>query len=221
MDTFCTPTSAAACWVVGTSLWCFIILYLSVNTFIIDDSQPEPVQYSTIRVDNDEYIGTSIMQITFETELSNSDVSYTTPLVPIFESVWNSQEIVALKDIISVHRSVSKDDIHVIMVAKRSQAVLHNGFLLSGKKSSNSNLVFAKAITSTPTLALAEILYFSECQYQINKQDSVDRLWVVTVMWYMEHHCKVWFGYPSQVWSCTQRSRPDLLLIGNIVSRVC
>ena len=131
------------------------------------------------------------MQSTFETELSNSDVSYTTPLVPIFESVWNSQEIVALKDIISVHRSVSKDDIHVIMVAKRSQAVLHNGFLLSGKKSSNSNLVFAKAITSTPTLALAEILYFSECQYQINKQDSVDRLWVVTVMWYMEHHCKV------------------------------
>ena len=77
----------------------------------------------------------SLMQSTFETELSNSDVSYTTPLVPIFESVWNSQEIVALKDIISVHRSVSKDDIHVIMVAKRSQAVLHNGFLLSGKKS--------------------------------------------------------------------------------------
>ena len=62
LDTFCTPTSAAACWVVGTSLWCFIILYLSVNTFIIDDSQPEPVQYSTIRVDNDEYIGTSALK---------------------------------------------------------------------------------------------------------------------------------------------------------------
>ena len=95
---------------------------------------------------------------------------------------------------------------NVLLVTKGSKGVLLGGFVFSSSTSrySKSNLIFADR--QGTGISLAEVMYFSECQCQIidiisdiNSEPRFEKLWVIAAKWHMDHPCKVWFGYPSQV----------------------
>ena len=57
----------------------------------------------------------------------------------------------------------------------------------------------------TATVSLAEIHYFAECTFQPNVfSPECQKVWIVALKWHMEHPCRVWYGHPAQVRSCTQ-----------------
>ena len=87
----------------------------------------------------------------------------------------------------------------------------YHPFILSGLNSrhSRSNVVFAQKPGSSD-ISLAEIRYFAECTFQHNSTDC-GKVWIVALKWYMEHPCRVWYGHPAQVWSCTQRTEMDFI----------
>ena len=162
----------------------------------------------------------SLMQNTPETN-SKDGVS---PLAPVHECIWLPEEIQVLTHVIrDINCLDDSAKVHVCMVTKRAKAVICNGFLISCTTSrySKSNLIFAKPPTSN--FALGEVVYYSECHFEFACNDSPSEkssLWFIAVMWHMDHPCRVWYGYPTEVWSCTQCSQLDFIPFENFRSRV-
>lgn len=46
------------------------------------------------------------------------------------------------------------------------------------------------------------------------------KTWVAAVSWFMPHHCKAWFGGPSQVWATVTFPAVVFIPACNIQSRV-
>ena len=159
----------------------------------------------------------SLMQTTVELSGTEGEC---TPLVTVYECVWMPDELQKLKGI--VKRTLNVADCNVLMVTKLSKGVLLDGFVLSSATSrySKSNHIFANR--QGTGISLAEVMYFSECHCQVLVSDSepiFKKVWVIAVKWHMDHPCKVWYGYPSQVWSCVQHSELDFIPMTSFRSR--
>ena len=149
-----------------------------------------------------------------------------TPLQPVHEYIWKNEELCIIKKMIeNMHNLSDSHKLRVDMVTKRAKAVMRNGFVLPGASPNhcNSCLCFVKSLTSD-TVALATILYYSECLYDIShKKNELPpkkfSKWIMAVEWHMEHPCKVWYGYPAHVWSCMKKSSQYFLPVSKFVSR--
>lgn len=45
---------------------------------------------------------------------------------------------------------------------------------------------------------LAEIQYYAKCAVKYHMRTSF--VWLCAVSFFPEHHCKVWYGCPTEVW---------------------
>ena len=114
--------------------------------------------------------------------------------------IGKPDELQQLKGIVRTALTVpDSEDCNVLMVMKQG------GFVLTSATScySKSNLIFANR--QSVAICLAQVMY---CQID-SAEPRVKIIWVIAVKWHMDHPCKVWYGYPSQVWSCVQCSELD------------
>ena len=131
------------------------------------------------------------------------------PLPPVREAVWQPHQIAKLTNLLCE----GENYIVVHSIYRRSKAIKCGKFTLSGQNSrhSQSNVVFALK-PGTTKVSPAEIHYFAECTFQPNISSSeCQKVWIVALKWYMEHPCRVWYGHPAQVWSCTQCTEVDYI----------
>ena len=71
-------------------------------------------------------------------------------------------------------------------------------FKLAGQ---HSNSCFVLALhENSGEQRLAKILFFAECIVIADNGERV-AVWVAAVSWFDTHQCKLWFGFPTQVWS--------------------
>ena len=63
------------------------------------------------------------------------------------------------------------------------------------------------------------IHYFLKCSY-VNGRNITSTLWLADISHLLERQCKVWYGYPTEVWSKYEASESSLIPLLNIHSRV-
>ncbi len=157
----------------------------------------------------------SLLQNTVETAASDRNFvcNPLTPIHEIHECCWQSNEIQQLEKICQVE--LNSRDCRVLMVTKRTKRLLLNNCYLSCDP--RKSIIFALRENTGSTLA--QMHYFSECKCEVSLPETINKtmkVWVIAVTWYMA--CKVWYGSPSQVWSCVQRSEIDLIPITSFIS---
>lgn len=159
----------------------------------------------------------SLQQTTLETVISSSD-DEVTPLPPINECAFSQNELPYLQQILANYREISTDH-SVLMLYHKAKAIRINNRFVVGSKYSRyykCSLVLAK---KGENISLAEIKFFAEC-----KLNSRKCMWVAAVNWLMEHPCKEWFGYPTQVWTTvvdvSSRDAVPFIPVSDIKSRV-
>lgn len=66
---------------------------------------------------------------------------------------------------------------------------------------------------------LAEIHFYAQCTVVFSCGEK-KVIWVAAISYFFEHYCRVWFGFPVEVWS--RETYPDIFFIplSDIVSRV-
>lgn len=157
-----------------------------------------------------------LMQVTLEAEISSSKELSLVPLPPIQECALSSWQVQSLRPILDgIVGSISYD---VLVIHQKAKAVqVGKCFVLGAKGSrhSNSSVVLAKR---DGNIFLAEIQFFIQCTTLSNSGHKY--IWVAAISWFMEHHCKVWFGNPCQVWSITTYPGYSFIPLSDIVSRV-
>ena len=138
------------------------------------------------------------------------------PLPPVCESVWQSYHIAKVTKVVCDSTGIANVDLHSIY--RKSKTIRCGKFVLSGQNSrhSQSSVIFAQK-PETSNIYLAEVYYFAECTIVDNSE--TDSVWIVALKWYMEHPCRVWYGHPTQVWSCTQCTDVDFVPINYIKDR--
>lgn len=139
-------------------------------------------------------------------------------LPPIYEM---SFELHQLREVIS---KLYASEFTVLPLIRKGSAISIDGHILGSKKSryTTSSIVMARQLetlsASDSTTHLSEIQYFFWCDVLVN--ETVDTLCFVAVAFFNSHPCKVWYGYPTQVWSCVTKPDITYLPISHIESRV-
>lgn len=67
---------------------------------------------------------------------------------------------------------------------------------------------------------LALVHHFAQCVIHHSQSSCTEMFWLAAVSFFFEHPCKVWVGYPVEVWSTA--TKPDIcyIPITKIESRV-
>lgn len=120
-----------------------------------------------------------------------------TPLPPIQEQGFLSWQVEELHELI--HMPV--ENYRVLVLHNRTKAVIVGDSIFGAEGSRHSNSCFVLALhASSGDYRLAKINFFAECIVVADNGDRV-AVWVAAVSWFDSHPCKVWFGFPTQVWS--------------------
>ena len=67
-------------------------------------------------------------------------------------------------------------------------------------------------------IRLAEVRLFVQCNVENDSGEKSS--WMAAISWYIPHHCSVWFGKPTQMWTTTQYSGYCFIPVSYIKSRV-
>ena len=92
--------------------------------------------------------------------------------------------------------------VDVLLMHQQAKAVMLKEYVFGAVKSryQKSSIVLVKSVDDTSMTRLAEIQFFAEVNYFDNDLHNCCRkAWIVAVQYFMEHTCKVWFGYPAEV----------------------
>ena len=137
-----------------------------------------------------------------------------TPLPPIQEHgflSWQLDELLKL-----MKTQLNLNDCQVLVLHNRTKAVLIDDAMLGAEGSRHSNSCFVLALHArSGEYRLAKILFFAEC-IAISDNGARVEMWVAAVSWFDVHQCKVWFGFPTQVWSTSSFQELCFLPLQNI-----
>lgn len=163
------------------------------------------------------YCKGSLMQSTLEGFLHRADKEVQA-IPPVYENVFSSIEKDALKEIFTP--TTEDGSFEILALYKRCRAINVGPFQLGSCKSkfvSSSRVMVKRSGAQQPWLA--EIQYYAQCA--ILEPGGETRVeWVVAVSFFFEHNCRVWYGYPAEVWSTA--TLPDIVFIpiSNVISRI-
>ena len=169
------------------------------------------------------YQAGSLIQTTVE--LLNHEDYGCTPIPPVYECIWKSDELKRVEGIANTSLGLPSSAVcTILMLTKRTKQVSLGSFILSSTSSQyrKSDLIFA--LRESTGVSLAQVLYFSEVNYQSSDSLSASEpifkmMWVVAVKWFMDHPCKAWYGYPTQVWSFVQQADIDYIPLSSFRAR--
>ena len=129
-------------------------------------------------------------------------------LPPVSECAWLPHEKESLHHISQELVSGGNYSIHTLYQKCKAMKFRTKGYILGSQKScySTSSHVLAKHPRhpdSRPHLARIEFL--AKVDIQLLSSDpyrptQVQSHWFAAVSYYFEHQCRVWFGYPCEVW---------------------
>ncbi len=135
------------------------------------------------------------------------------PLPPISERVFDDLERDHIRNLLNS----SYPNFEVLRLHKTMHAVALSTIKLASKNSRYGNC--SKIIARHKVV---EILRFVKCYILIKENDHEEttELWLVKCSPYMEHPCKTYYGYPTQVWASTLENNYDFYKIDEITDRV-
>ena len=100
------------------------------------------------------------------------------------------------------------------------------GFLLGSTDSrhKSASLILAQPLQHVTRPKLAKVLYFAQCSCTYKDSSSVKEItsthWFAKVIFFLEHQCRVWFGYPTEVWTKMEATSSYFIPLSHIKSRV-
>lgn len=147
----------------------------------------------------------SLAQDTFESHTTLTNIQSIPPIV---------QKVLSRDDIRSLSSWSAFNNCDILTLYRQSKSVRISSAVIGSRY--KSSVVCASK--ESGDVWLAEVLYFGQVFVKCAAGETKQQ-WVVAVKWYEEHPCKVWFGYPAQVWSTYQRPGYSLIPLCAIVSR--
>lgn len=160
-------------------------------------------EYSSI-IKSHIYQKGSLVQDTFE---SSSSV-HVKALPPVTRKALSAYEIASL----SCWSSFNSGEVLALYRHCRSVCVGDIGIGSRYK----SSVVCAQKVSGE--VGLGEVCFFGEVHVKYGCETKSQ--WIAAVRWYEEHPCKVWFGYPVQVWFPMQVPGYSLIPLSAITTRV-
>ena len=149
---------------------------------------------------------------------SQADKSCTvTPLPPVVESTFTKQQVDDIKILLS---SILQENCNIAILHNQAKAIMigDNVFGAHNCRHSHSSFVLAERIDGSD-VNLAIIHSFVESTVVIGMDDKFTR-WFAIVSWFEPHQCRVWFGYPVEVWCTVSFNEYNLIPLSNIKYRV-
>ena len=143
------------------------------------------------------------------------------PLPPVRESALTPEQRRSISNVICCVYPNIGESVEVLTLFQKCSALRVGEFLLgatSGRHKSAA-IVFVK---SADRPKLVHIHYFLKCSYvhMVDGRNTTSTLWLANISHLLEHPCKVWYGYPTEVWSKFEASESLFIPSLNIHSRV-
>lgn len=144
------------------------------------------------------------------------------PLPPVLESALTPSHLNALQEVLESTSMVSNENEHfsIMPLCSKCMAIKIRDRVLASKRSRfvTCSVVFTKQQHGSDT-QLAEIQYFVKCDVTTEGGD-IKSLWLAAVSFYYPHQCRVWFGYPTEVWSAVTSPDHHFIPVSHILNRV-
>ena len=123
------------------------------------------------------------------------------PLPPVFEP----HQVDSLKECLT---DIVTGDFSILPLIRKCAAISVNGHVIGSTKSryTTSSVIMVDG----SALRVAEIQYFFSFDVDVC-QTGLQTFDYAALCFYFPHECKVWFGYPTEVWSCV--TCPDVCFI--------
>lgn len=139
-------------------------------------------------------------------------------LPPVLEKALHDEELSKINSLmVSMYRN---SHVSVIRLYRYTKAIVINDSIQLAAESSRYSHCSKVFIAN----CLVEINYFVQCTVLVtnplNNQCSRHSHWLAHCSSYMEHQCKAWYGYPTQVWSIGFRTGFNYFLLNDVTSRV-
>lgn len=134
------------------------------------------------------------------------------PLPPIRECTWLPHQKEVLHRIL--RGLVGHNELMVLTLFQKCKAVAVGRIFIGANNGryATSSHVMAVHPRFPSALHLATIEYFARVDMkQTSGEELTASVWVAAVSFYYEHQCKVWFGYPTEVWATA--TLPDLFFV--------
>ena len=141
------------------------------------------------------------------------------PLPPITEHVFSSSQIEKLNK--QMKTELPLKELDVLLLHLQTKAIMFGDYILAGHDSrhSHSSFVFA-SYDSTLETGLAQVQFFLECTVVTRVEREYVKKWFAIVSLFDHHLCKVWYGYPTEVWSTVSFDNYCIIPLSNIKCRV-
>ena len=171
----------------------------------------------------------SLRQTSLQQIVVNCDInSLVEPLPPAHEASLEPHQRRSIVEAVCTTQSVRIDEdsnVNVLPVFLRCSALKIGGVLIGsqqGRYQPYSVIMVhpLRHVESGPRLA--KINHFARCSCVIkttNKCETIT-LWLAAVNYFHEHNCKVWFGYPTEVWATVTSVDMYYLPLTNLANEV-
>lgn len=164
----------------------------------------------------------SLMADSLELSLHDSASSgLANPLPPVCEFAWLPHQKEALR--LVTMELLGHDNFTILTLFKKCKAISICGFVIGSKNSryttSSHVMTIHPGHPYTPHLARIEFFAQVDLELTVGNEANVSH-WIACVSYHFEHRCKVWFGYPTEVWARATSHDLFFIPIMSIRSRV-
>ena len=143
------------------------------------------------------------------------------PLPPVHISPFTLEEREDLQNTILKFANLDVNQVTVLTSFQKCRSLQVGGFLLGSVEGRHKSAAFvlASPLQHTGRPKLAKIYYFAKCSY-VYTTEHTSTCWLAVVKFFLEHDCRVWYGYPTEVWTKMEASSPSFIPLSHIASRV-
>lgn len=118
----------------------------------------------------------------------------------------------------------SEEDVNVLSVFKRCSAVKIGDVVLGSHtgRYQPSSLLMVRMLNTSNEPRLAAVDHFAKCTCVVKTVEGrkTHTLWFIALCFFPSHECKVWFGYPVEVWPTVASLDVHYVPLSHIKSRV-
>ena len=109
-----------------------------------------------------------------------------------------------------------------ILTLYQKCSVVHVGEFLLGSTSGRRKSAAVVFVKGTDRPRLANIHMFLKCSYvyMVEGKATTSTIWLADINYFLEHPCRVWYGYPTEVWSKFESSESFFIPLFHVHSRV-
>lgn len=111
--------------------------------------------------------------------------------------------------------------IEVLSIFQKCSSLRVAVFLLSSVSGRHhlSSIAFSYSLHSTERPKLVRVHYFANISYVVKQGENeiLSSIWIARVNFFLEHPCRVWFGYPTEVWTSLESSESSFAPLNSVI----